>query len=281
MSDFVLEEREKNNPEMIARDIKMQWDTPAYDGKFLLLVEHDNDKRCYFKMFNPDKVAIKTSRGCNCMKRLFDAVQPYGIPNFAIQDSDFARVCGRQPREINYFLTDCHDHEMMCLSDIEVMKSIFINLAQLYDPALVSEVFDDLKMLSFFKWYNYDQRLMVNFRGYKARGKSKADLHSFAVIYSIVKPQSPKCAKVITETDIREFISRQISWNMFETTNGHDFLDLLSQYIGLKYRMPNLNSEHLRPIIYTSFTLNRFKNTQLYKDIYDWAGVDAPTLFAA
>ena len=281
MSDFVLEEREKNNPEMIARDIKMQWDTPAYDGKFLLLVEHENDKRCYFKMFNPDKVAIKTSRGCNSMRRLFKAVQPYEIPNFAIQDSDFARVCGRLPVETNYFLTDCHDHEMMCLSDSVVRKSIFSCIAQIYDAALVSEVFDDLKMLSFFKWYNYEQRLMINFKGYKPRGKSKEDLHSFTAIYSIVKSQSPKCTKNITETDFQEFVNRQVSWNLYETTNGHDFLDLLSQYIGVKYSMSNINSEYLRFIIYSSFTFNRFVYTQLYKNICDWAGKDASTLFAA
>lgn len=281
MGEFDMEERAKGSPEELAYSIKMQWDSPAFDGKTLLLVEYDADKKCYFKLFNHDNVEIRTTTGCNSMRHLFDAIQPYGIPNFAIQDSDFSRVCGKEPLETNYFITDNHDHEMMCLCDEDIMKAVFENLAITYDKALISSTFDDLRMLSYFKWYNYHLHLNVNFKGYKPRGKSQADLHSFEAIYRVVKPQSPKCSVTITEAEVMAFIGRQTPQSVFEITNGHDFLDVLSQGIEKKYSIHNLRREDLQPIIYASFTFSHFAKTQLYHNIYSWAADKADILFAA
>ena len=276
-----MEERAKEKPEELADSIKMQWDSPAFDGRTLLLVEDEADKKCYFKLFNHCNVEIRTTTGCNNMKHLFDAIQPYGVPNFAIQDSDFARVCGKKPIEANYFLTDYHDHEMMCLYDEDIMKAVFENLAIAYDAALVSSTFDDLKMLSFFKWFNYHMHLNVNFKGYKPRGKARVDLRSFDAIYSVVRPQSPNCCVKITEADVLAFVSSQSSQSVFEITNGHDFLDVLSQGIETKYHIHNLRKEDIQIVIYASFTFNRFAKTQLYRDIYSWAADKADWLFAA
>ena len=281
MSDFDMEERARSKPEEIANSFKMQWDSPAFDGKTLLLVEYEADKKCYYKLFNQKKVEIRTTTGCNSMKRLFDAIQPHGIPNFAIQDSDFARVCGRIPEEPNYFVTDWHDHEMMCLHDGEVMKALFSNLAIEYDEVLVNKAFEDLKVLSYFKWYNYHHHLNVNFKGYKPRGKSKEELGSFNAIYDVVKTQSPCCSVTITEADVASFVSSQTPKDFFEITNGHDFLDVLSQSIEEKHQIHGLNREKLQPIIYACFTFERFERTQLYQEIRSWAAENACNLFAA
>lgn len=281
MSDFDLEERDKQNAELIANSLKMQWDTPSFDGKILLLVEFDTDRRCYYKLFNEDKVELRTTRGCNSMKRLFKAIQKYDIPNFAIQDSDFSRICNCMPTEDNFFITDFHDHEMMCVSNKNVMKDIFSNLAIKYDQSLVDQVFADLEMLSYLKWYNYDQHLNINFKGYKPRGKKREELASIDTIWGIVRPHSPNRKKEVCEAEVLDFVSRQPKQSVYEITNGHDFLDILSQSIGQKYAMPSLVGDQIRPIIYTCFTLDRFVNTNLYKSIYKWAGNDAPILFAA
>lgn len=276
-----MEERAKTKPEEIANSIKMEWDSPAFDGKVLLLVENNNDRKCYFKLFNHNTVEIRTTGGCNGMKRLFDAFQPFGIPNFAIQDSDFARVCGRMPIERNYFLTDYHDHEMMCLSDNEIMVAIFENHAIAYDSDLVAMTFDELKTLSYFKWFNYHHHLNLNFKGYKPRGKSKVDLMSFGSIYNDVRPQSPKCTVIITEDDVSAFVSSQTKQSFFEITNGHDFLDMLSLNIANKYSIHDINQDSLRAIIYSCFTFSRFVKTMLYQAIKDWARTSSEVLFAA
>lgn len=281
MSEFDLEERDRQDAESIANSLKMQWDNPSFDGKILLLVEFDTDRRCYYKFFNEDKVELRTTRGCNSMRRLFNAVQKYDIPNFAIQDSDFSRICNCKPTEDNYFITDFHDHEMMCVSNINVMKDIFSNLAIKYDQLLVNQVFADLEMLSYLKWYNYDQHLNINFKGYNPRGKKRVELTSIDTIWGIVRPHSPNRKKEVCEAEVLEFVSKQPKQSVFEITNGHDFLDLLSQSIGQKYAMPGLVGDHIRPIIYTCFTLDRFVNTDLYKSICKWAGDEAHVLFAA
>lgn len=281
MSEFDLEERDKRNIDEIANSIKLQWDNPSFDGKILLLVEHETDKRCYYKLFNEDKVEFRTTRGCNRMKHLFDAIQKFDIPNFAIQDSDFSRICNSEPSDDNYFITDFHDHEMMCVSNSKVMKDIFSNLAIKFDQPLVDQVFADLEMLSYFKWYNYRYHLNINFRNYKPRDKSRAELTSISAIFEVVKPHSPKRKKDICEKEVLEFVKEQPEQSAFEITNGHDFLDMLSQRIGQKYEMKSLNGDHIRPIIYTCFTFDQFVKTDLYKNIYKWAGDNASVLFAA
>lgn len=271
-AEFDLEERSKGNTQELANSIKMQWNSPKFDGKILLLVENETDKLCYFKLFDTKHVEIRTTCGCNRMKCLFDDIQPTGIPNFAIQDSDFARVCGNKPDAPNYFFTDKHDHEMMCLADDEVMKDLFENKALPYDVALVDEVFDDLLMLSQLKWYNYYRHLNVNFKGFKVRGKNKEDLHSFSAIYESVRLNSPNCIEQITEEDLRTFVDGQPPQDRYELTNGHDFLDILSQHIGQRCHKKNLKQDDLRPIIYALFTKERFARTQLFRSISVWAG---------
>lgn len=280
-SDFDLEERSKNKVEERAHRIKMEWDTPAFDGKTLLLVEYKNDKKFYFKLFNSDHVEIQTTEGCNNMQRLFAAIQLTGVPNFAIQDSDFARVCGKELPRDNYFITDYHDHEMMSLVNENVMKALFVNKAIAYDQAMVDEVFNDLTMLSHYKWYNYHYHTNVNFRGYRVRGKSKAELCSFRAINGEVIPQSPNCHIVVTEADVSSFVARQPQIDRFELTNGHDFIDLLAQRIGEKIQDTNLRTEDLRIIIYANYVSALFMRTNLYQAISNWAGDMASLLFAA
>lgn len=281
MSEFDIEERTRSKVEEIASSIKMQWCTPTYDGKILLLVEDQDDKNCYFKFFNYDLVEIRTSAGCNKMRHLFDILRLYSIPLFAIQDSDFARVCDKIPKEENYFITDCHDHEMMCLNNPKVMKAIFVNNAVNYDLELVKSAFDYLRMLSHFKWYNYKYHLNVNFRGYKVCGKKKEELCSFDAIYNTVKPHSPKCTSLIKEFHINDFIKEQNRQSDFELTNGHDFLDLMTQLIEEKYNLHGKIKNNLRTIMYSSFTLDCFKDTNLYRNVYTWAGEKADVLFVS
>lgn len=280
-NDFDLEERSKNKIEERANRIKMEWDTPTFDGKMLLLVENKNDKRCYFKLFNPNHVEIQTTEGCNKMIRLFTAIQKTGVPNFAIQDGDFARVCGNALPKENYFITDSHDHEMMCLKNEEVMKALFSNKATVYDQSMVNGVFDDLTVLSQYKWYNYYYHLNINFKHYNVRNRSKADLCSFSAINGEVMPMSPNCHASIKEADITAFVAGQPQIDRFELTNGHDFVDLLAQRIGEKIHEKNLRPEDLRIIMYANFIPTIFKRTFLYSAIRNWAGVKASDLFVA
>ncbi len=281
MSDFDLEDRWKSKAEEIAQSIKMQWDAPANNGKILLLVEGEDDRVCYFKLFNHQRVEIRTTEGCNKMKRVFDLIQQYGIPNFAIKDCDFARVCNDVPSEDNFFTTDFHDHEMMCLSEFEVRKAIFFSYAIIFDEALVNEVFEDLEMLSFFKWFNYSSHSNVNFNGYNVRGKEKSDLRSFNAIYETVMPQSPNCVTAITEKDVLDFVNKYHERNYYEITNGHDFISALAKSIEQKYGVKNLKEKDIRLIINAKYSLDFFIKTNLYSDICAWAGEMSSELFAA
>lgn len=283
MSDFDIKNRDKEKPEDTAFRIKMKWDSPAFDGKYLLLVEDNDDRKCFFKFFDPKMVEFEVSRGCSRMLQILNFIQDYKIPNFAIQDSDFARACKCMPSKDNVFFTDFHDHEMMCLSEKDVMKALFLNNGICFDEVLVNEVFDDLKMLSYFKWYNYSNHLNVNFDGYNPSGKETSDLRSFNSIFNAVKPQSPHCVSSISEKNILDFVKDQKEQNPFEITNGHDFLGVLSQKMKKKYKdiVHNLSDAQIRMIIYSSFTMKYFIKTKLYKSIFTWAGDMGVSLFIA
>lgn len=281
MSEFDLEERTKSNPEEFAHDIILEWNSPSYHDMTLLLVEYKNDKICFFKFFNHDVVEIRETHGCNFLKRVFGIIQESDIKLFAIQDSDFSRICGVDVDSTNYFLTDCHDHEMMCFSDEEVMRSVFDNLAIPFDHTLVENTFDDLMLLSYIKWLNYHDHLNLNVKSYKPSDKDKTELHSFDSIYNHIRSYSPKCTREITERDMMDFVTSQTDINVYEITNGHDFLDVLSKRINEKHKSTNINGDKIRPILYACYTLDKFKKTHLYSKISQWADSNQLSILVA
>ena len=57
--------RQEQKEENVADSFILEWKTPQYKDKVLVLVEGEGDYKFYYKFFNVSKTAIRYSQGCS------------------------------------------------------------------------------------------------------------------------------------------------------------------------------------------------------------------------
>lgn len=264
--------RSRVTPEIIANEFILQWKSPSYADKILVIVEGKDDRIFYYKFFNNDITEVRDCNGCKKVVDVYNFLKTKAkFVYLTIKDSDFERLNGCPSRGDNFFLADCHDYEMMCLKNCCVVKRLFDNLAIPYDGNMINEVFSDLKYISFFKWYNYTNRSNYNFRAFSVTDKSVEQLCDFDYIHQCILPMSSNCC-IIDEETLKSFIENSDNSDIYELTNGHDFIKRLCYHIKNKYHdiYSNLNEEKIRNILHPCYTREDFSKTDLFKDIQLW-----------
>lgn len=259
-------------PESVANDIIMQWKSPGVANKVLVLVEGKDDRTFYFKFFNQSTAEIKYCNGCRKVTLIHQHLQRNAkFKNIAIKDSDFERLNGNPPSSHNLFYADGHDYEMMCLKNANTRKKLFDNLATPYDENLIEEIFSDLNYLSYFKWYNYTHHCNYNFKTFKVIDKSFEDLSLFSRIHAQILPFSPKCQQ-INEEDLELFIVSRKECDIYELTNGHDFINRLCHYLKEKQIIGSneSNEKSIKNTLHPCYDIIEFAKSDLYHNINVW-----------
>ena len=242
-----------------------------------MLVEAKDDREFYYKFFQDSNSEIKTSGGCGAFRKVYNCLQGK-IKNIAIKDSDFARLCHIFPTEDNIFYADAHDYEMMCLKNESTRQEIFENLAITYNEDLWKQIFQELNILSYFKWYNYCEHLKYNFKTFSVEGLSSEQLKDFEYIHTQILPKSNP-NRIITANDIESFQRDHSPCCEYELTNGHDFIKRFCHHLkagNLTHRQENENS--IRNRLHPCFRLEAFVQTQLYQDILDWENANGSNI---
>lgn len=276
MDEFDLIECCQKNQDKLDT-IKLEWSSSGLDGKILVLVEDQNDCLFFYKFFNHDVVELEALGGCDDIDWISDELNK-DILCFAIRDGDFLRLCGVSPSSENVFLTDCHDVEMMCISSKRTMHALFDNFAIIYDYSIIENIFSNLRVLSFFKWFNMKNHLNYKFKNFNPSSLDKCCLTSFTLLHNIIKQRSPNCKRIINENEFREFVCSNKDVSKKELVNGHDFLFLFSKELEkrvnnevFKERKKSVNSDSVRTVLFACFTKDCFKKSDLYKQIKKWA----------
>ena len=255
-----------------ANQIRMEWYTPKNYGKVLILVEGPEDATFYFKFFNRENSGIKNSGGCGTLKGVYSILRTANeITCIAIKDSDFDRINSVAAIDENFFYADNHDYEMMCLSDQDVRKTFFENIGIEPDEELIDLIIEELRYLSFFKWYNY-----THFNCYimsKIRVDSQditADkLNSYNFLHTTCyNPVSSH--NVIDKNCLEHFIEQNHEYSDWEIINGHDFIQRLCFHLKQSHNRNNINEEKIKLVLYPCFDMNAFQKTLLYRDIRQW-----------
>lgn len=274
-----------------------QYDTAKYQidelrigtkssDKVVVWVE-GNDWRLYSRFFNLDMVDPQGRKGgCSC----HTAIESYEVfkkqfPNrlaIVIRDADFKRANGENlDNHPDIFYADCHDHEMMCIYQDEVRMSLLSNfMVEDKDGAFFNKIFDELLYLSFFKWYNYNNKCSYNFNTLgKLFDKTEAFFLKPATQESMVYKlsESERCKQGITEPlvhidldDYTVFLNERKDADPYEITNGHDFYNRINYYLQEIDKKNTRSEEALKDSIYTAFSFV-FKNTQLYARLNTWS----------
>lgn len=259
----------QNNAQKRANDIILRWKSPAFARKVLVLVEGKNDKEFYFKFFKIDTTAIVACDNCGKVIDVFNLLRGTNIVNLAIKDSDFDRL-NRTTFPYGIFLSDAHDYEMMCLSNYRTRQELFRNLAIPYDQALIATIFNDLKYLSYFKWFNYTFCSKYNFKPLSVNGVTVGQISDYDYIQNIVRP-APPSSTLITKNALEQFIQSKRPCDCYEITVGHDFIQRLCHHLKLRdTRFNNVNENKIRTILHPCFRMEEFCQTALHHDIRCW-----------
>lgn len=253
----------------LINEIRLQWNTAAFHQKVLIMVEGKDDKTFYFKFFNPSQSELKTCKGCRKLKDVYTSIRnSLTIECIAIKDSDFDRLNHIRPIDENFFYTDCHDYEMMCLADEQVKKELFDNLAITYEPGLIDKVLHELEYLSYFKWFNYTHKAYYEMKAIKVENETAENLNNYAFLHNKGYVSSSKL--IISEKDLNSFIISNSPCSPKEITNGHDFIKRLCYHLKVQKELHNINEHQIRLILYPCFRKENFQQTSLYREIKEW-----------
>ena len=73
---------------------------------------------------------------------------------------------------------------------------------------------------------------------------------------------------------------KEINPDLYQLSNGHDFMKALSQYVRESGDGRTIGDEDISSIFRIAFTLNHFKKTELFSEIKSWAENIGCVLFA-
>lgn len=271
-------------PSSVVTRVGMILSHPMYKKRVMVIVEGNDDKKVYGRMFDNNSVEVYPLGSCNNFNILLKTLNPKFYPRLAvIKDADFEHILGYEYVYPNLFRTDTHDAETMMMTDTfyDVLKWEFLDGD---DSFLMNmkKVHDEMLPLSRLKLANKVLKRLINFGTFSTykfyQGDSPADIDKITKVLNKIPDNRAK--GVPTEAEVNAVIFKYGIIDSKQLNNGHD----LCNGFAYKYKVVNggkseLNIDTLENVLRTSFTLAQFVNTQLYSSMYEWAEKEGLHIF--
>lgn len=237
-----------------------------------------NDWRLYGRFFVKDLVDREGRKGGHSCHSAVDSYREFKKqfpkkPAIVIRDADFKRANGENlEAEDDIFYADCHDHEMMCVFQEKVREALMSNFE--YDghtDTFFNSVFDELKFLSYLKWYNYNNDCRYNFKTLGSLfGMDESEFKDIGLLEEDVYNRTDNNSKKrIDLHDLAGFMSDHNDVNTYDLTNGHDFYNRINYHLKKINKANTRSEEQLKDSVYIAFAFF-FRNTNLYKRLNNW-----------
>lgn len=273
--------KEYDTPKNQVEELKLS--TKPKD-RVVIWVEGD-DWVLYHRFFVSEMVDCQGRKGGHSCRSVLESYEEYKrqYPNnlaIVIMDADFKRANGDNlETNPDVFYADCHDHEMMCIYQDTVRETLMANyMIENKDDVFFKKVFDELLLLSFFQWYNYNRGGSYNFDTLaNLNGLPDDFFKNPAVLEDTLYKRSTSERKKrgisdpmprVSMKDYTDFMTSHQNPDSYEITNGHDFYNRINYYIqqvaGVKE-----SETTLKKSIYSAFSFV-FANTQLFRRLTSW-----------
>ena len=249
--------------------------------KVLILVEGPDDYRIYKKLLDQDKVILEEhcsiQSGCARVMDMLREInhRPFHvkkkkIKHLAILDADFFRILKRLTTDENLIYTDCHDNEMMALQSVRAIEDLCYVLIG-NNPAAVSKakrIFEDLAILTKFKWYNAEFSLGANFDGMDLQNMKIDQLHDAAYLFKEIQGNSGNCRATLN--GLMLYVNSHVvdAENQYEVTNGHDFVTRFGTL--LKKCGHQTDEKIIEEKLQEQLTSGKFHSTLMSQRIHEW-----------
>ena len=257
--------------------IHLSLNSPIGRDKIWVLVEGEDDCKIYPKFFKENNRKIEQVHGgCGQLEIVIEKLQKYNDKVIGIRDADFCHITNNYLPFPNMFYTDFHDIEMMMIHNDSVFKNIF------YDFGL-SEVSNEIKnnlleetvFVGYIRYYNELNDCRLNFQGlsfgnlHKKNDDNSLILLKKELIDEINNRSTQK--KIVIDKEIIDKFSKSVDLSLsYQLINGHDFTKLLAFRINFILTSKKLNDKEVSKSLRNSYTMNEFKQTDLFKNIQVW-----------
>lgn len=250
----------------------LEWKTPQFSGKNLLIVEGPSDVSFYQK-FVSSSTEIRNAGGCRSLHDVFlEIKRKSSILSLAIMDSDFARVNGNLLNTPGFFYADYHDHEMMCFSFPVVLCSTLSDLSISCSGSDYDAMISNLESLSVIKWFSYstpEKRLST--KRINPGGLDAVLLRDCEYLLNKAVEDTTNAGRIVSVTieEIDSFKQSHTPFDPLEVINGHDLISMIVNHANKQGA--NCSKKRFLQTLHERFTMGNFMTTSLYRDVYAWA----------
>lgn len=254
-----------------------------------VVVEAEEDVAVYEKFMQPDSTVVKTSEGetgrksyANVELIVHEIKQEVPVAHImGIRDADYTRYKDGYEAPANIFLTDRRDLEMMLL-EAESVQQALRSWTPAFDEAF-AKCIPVCRHFGYLRVYNEVTDMSVKFHD-NLRPNKYWNYQQQAVkptweqdsTIKFVELSEGKCAVA----GVKSFITthKLEDENLYDICRGHDMLKLLSLTL---VDMQTYSVEAIMAKITEAYSIDDFKETRLYSNVYTWQVNEGVTALVA
>lgn len=264
----------------------------ANEGKTIMLVEGADDRTFYVRYISERHVVISVLNNCHYMPDILRRVKSDRILAervIGIKDADFDRILGKDYHLDNLFLTDTHDWETMAQTE-ESERNVTIESLGRTETGVFKKVMNDLKNYSYIKLYNIEEICDKGKEGISFRDFSISKIYNGKDECSVDKclekvknhQNNARLPHFPDEQEIARVKTAHPNLDPLQFTCGHDVIQgVVQRMIHLKGKSTEVGIKETARIFRTTFSVDMFKATQLYRDIASWSFAHHAVVWAA
>lgn len=271
-------------PNSVVTRVGMILGHPMNKNRVMVVVEGNDDKKVYGRLFDKNTVEVYPLGSCNNFDALLSTLNPKFYPRLAvIKDADFEHIVGYEYTYPNLFRTDAHDVESMMMTDVfyEAFKMEFLD----GDDDLLKNmmaVHTELLPLSWLKLSCKELKRSIDFGTFTLynfyKGDAAADLVEITKVLNKIPENVIK--GVPTMSDIDDVKKKYGAVDDKQLNNGHDLCSGFAyKFKVLKGGKSKLNIDSMTKVLRTAFTMAQFSKTHLYSTMYAWAEKEGLHIF--
>lgn len=250
--------------EDIISDIILMQGVKTLPSPVFLIVEGRDDIRFFLHRIGENVNLYESYSGCQGVREIVKFFSAENV--IGICDRDYDRSCTDE----RVFLNDYSCLEMMMISNNKSFESVCANcyMGKTTPENLRFQILSDLKVISFLRKINFDDKLGINFNRI-----------SISSLYNKQK-KGIDTAKIKTVLNCNILVDKRLEIDRLNAefttyehflyiTNGHDFMSYL-QLLFEADRPPNsrsLSVDMLFVLFSTAFRNEDFASTSLYKSL--------------
>ncbi len=258
-------------------ELRLDISHPNNRGQVFILVEGNTDIRLFRKFFDLNISNVENVPGGN--QKLEECVselrKTYSLI-IGIRDADFIHLNSDQYDKNGMYITDYHDIEMTMLHNDSIFSALVFEYTDVEKKQHIdvrNAIFKAIEKISYLKWFNEVENLELSFsRGFQDLINCVNNTIDFNQYLERVISTSPN--NKIKDINFIDAKLKQLQENdpdLFQLTNGHDFIKTLYKYFREIYSNNRLNEKNLESSIRIAFTIDHFKKTKVFKNTNKWA----------